>query len=221
MGFEEMNLLSLIDFGMSSLSNLWPNKEMLRINQPFGVQSELINWVEHISRFHFFFVLFFFYCNEKERKKRNGLKSKSYMSQWSASTLAESEMNQVEENPRRRGEALKETGNNNKNGYADMKQRTKLDMLCCSVLLFWGSETTSQKVRPGDQKTKTQQQGDVLHFLQRQKHGTHMLQRERKREWPQKKAKPKAQKDILKIYGEKRRIPGKGTWNEPITQALK
>jgi len=42
-------------------------------------------------------------------------------------------MNQVEENPRRREEPLEETRNNNKNGYSDMKQRTKLDMLCSVI----------------------------------------------------------------------------------------
>lgn len=36
------NLLALVHFGMSSLSNSWPNKQLLRINQPFGIQSELI-----------------------------------------------------------------------------------------------------------------------------------------------------------------------------------
>lgn len=40
---QEVNLLSFIDFGMGTFSNLRPDKKKLRINQPFGVQAKLSN----------------------------------------------------------------------------------------------------------------------------------------------------------------------------------
>lgn len=141
-----------------------------------------------------------------------GLKSKSYMSQWSASTLAESEMNQVEENPRRREEPLEETRNNNKNGYSDMKQRTKLDMLCSVI---WGSETTSQKVR-----LRLYLSSVVMFYISsRGKSIKPTCFRERERDHKRKQSpKPKAQKDILKIHG-KEKNPRKGEHGkEPITK---
>lgn len=47
-----IDLLSLIHFGMSTLSNLGPNKEKLRINQPLGFQIELSHRIKPKPRSH-------------------------------------------------------------------------------------------------------------------------------------------------------------------------
>lgn len=146
-----------------------------------------------------------------------GLKSKSYMSQWSASTLAESEMNQVEENPRRREEPLEETRNNNKNGYSDMKQRTKLDMLCSVI---WGSETTSQKVR-----LRLYLSSVVMFYISsRGKSIKPTCFRERERDHKRKQSpKPKAQspKRYFENSWKREESPERGTWKRTNHQALK
>jgi hypothetical protein len=76
-----------------------------------------------------------------------------------------------------------------------MKQRSKVDILCfCGLKL----RTTSQKVKARRSKLKFK-----IHVF-------YICLRE--------KVKPKAQKDIFKIHGEKRRIPKREHGKQPITK---
>lgn len=49
---SEVDLLSFVHFGMRAFPNPRTNKKMLRIDQPLGIQAELSNRVNPITRSH-------------------------------------------------------------------------------------------------------------------------------------------------------------------------
>lgn len=51
--YWSQSLLSLINFGMSTFTELGTNKEVTRINEPFRIQFELLVWVKPTCRSHF------------------------------------------------------------------------------------------------------------------------------------------------------------------------